>query len=221
MYDLPRTSISRSITRWKELSSFKCRLRDHSFVTYAKFSKKLTFLTPSLRKKCPYSELFWSVFSRIQSNYGKIRTRITLTTDTFHTVLDTHTYVILVNQGVRNNSFSENFVHVLNEWSLTKDLMFKTLVPKAPFLFPLKTSEICFLIFSEVEKEYIGNEWVNISLRGILYYSLNTRFFITNTFISNLRLKWVKNQAKAKQHPEAELLQFEKCSFFIHVIIEK
>ena len=34
-------------------------------------------LTQSLRKKCPYSELFWSVFSRI-------RTRITPNTDTFH-----------------------------------------------------------------------------------------------------------------------------------------
>ena len=24
-------------------------------------------------KKCPYSELFWSVFSRIQTEYGEIR----------------------------------------------------------------------------------------------------------------------------------------------------
>ena len=27
----------------------------------------------TLRKKCPYSELFWSVFSRIQSEYGEKR----------------------------------------------------------------------------------------------------------------------------------------------------
>ena len=50
----------------------------------------------SLRKKCPYSELFWSVFSRIWTEYeaslriqcecGKIRTRITPNTDTFHAV---------------------------------------------------------------------------------------------------------------------------------------
>ena len=33
----------------------------------------------SLRKTCPYSELFWSVFSRIQS-------RITPNMDTFHAV---------------------------------------------------------------------------------------------------------------------------------------
>ena len=31
-------------------------------------------------------------------------------------------------------------------------------------------------------------------------------FFISSTFISNARLKLAKNQAKAKQHPEAELL---------------
>ena len=27
----------------------------------------------SLRKKCPYSELFWSIFSRIRTEYGEIR----------------------------------------------------------------------------------------------------------------------------------------------------
>ena len=26
-----------------------------------------------LRKKCPYSELFWPAFSRIQTEYGEIR----------------------------------------------------------------------------------------------------------------------------------------------------
>ena len=50
----------------------------------------------TLRKKGPYSELFWSVFSRIrtesvslriQSEYGEIQTRITQNTDTFYTVL--------------------------------------------------------------------------------------------------------------------------------------
>ena len=28
----------------------------------------------TLRKWCPYSELFWSVFSRIRTEYGEIRT---------------------------------------------------------------------------------------------------------------------------------------------------
>ena len=35
---------------------------------------------------------------------------------------------------------------------------------------------------------------------------------ISNTFVSNARLKLAKNQAKAKQHPEAELLLFENYS---------
>ena len=37
-------------------------------------------------------------------------------------------------------------------------------------------------------------------------------FFISNIFISNARLKLAKNQAKAKQHPQAELLLFEYYS---------
>ena len=37
----------------------------------------------ALRGKCPYSESFWSVFSRIQSKCGKIQTRKTPNTDTF------------------------------------------------------------------------------------------------------------------------------------------
>ena len=53
----------------------------------------------SVRKKCPYSELFWSAFSRIRTEYGysvslcilsewgKIRTRITPNTDTSHAVI--------------------------------------------------------------------------------------------------------------------------------------
>ena len=34
-------------------------------------------------------------------------------------------------------------------------------------------------------------------------------FFIGKAFINNARLKLAKNQADAKQHPEAELLVFE------------
>ena len=40
-------------------------------------------------------------------------------------------------------------------------------------------------------------------------------FFISNTFISNARLKLAKNQAKAKQRPEAEILLF-KIIRFLH-----
>ena len=34
-------------------------------------------------------------------------------------------------------------------------------------------------------------------------------FYISNTFLSNVRLKFAKNQAKAKQHPQTELLLFD------------
>ena len=50
----------------------------------------------TLRKRCPYSKLLWSVFPRIRLEYGaslgihsecrEIRTRITPNTDTFHVV---------------------------------------------------------------------------------------------------------------------------------------
>ena len=39
-----------------------------------------------------------------------------------------------------------------------------------------------------------------------------TLFFISNTFISNARLKLATNQEKAKQYPEDELLLFENYS---------
>ena len=50
----------------------------------------------------------------------------------------------------------------------------------------------------------------------------NDTLFYKQHFISNTRLKLAKNQAKAKQHPEAEVLLFENYSLsFIHVIIQK
>ena len=39
------------------------------------------------------------------------------------------------------------------------------------------------------------------------------RFFTSNTFISNARLKFAKKLANAKQHLEAELLLFENYSY--------
>ena len=40
----------------------------------------------TLREKCSYSELFWSAFSHIRTEYGKMRTRITPNTGSFYTV---------------------------------------------------------------------------------------------------------------------------------------
>ena len=41
----------------------------------------------TLSKNCPYLEFVWSVFSRIQSECQKIRTRKTPNKDTFHAML--------------------------------------------------------------------------------------------------------------------------------------
>ena len=48
-----------------------------------------------------------------------------------------------------------------------------------------------------------------------------TRFFISNIFISNTRLKLAKNKAKAKQHPEAELLLSENQSLCLSTLSSK
>ena len=45
-----------------------------------------------------------------------------------------------------------------------------------------------------------------------LYLPEYMLFFISNTFISNAKLKLAKNQANAEQHPEVELLLFENYS---------
>ena len=62
----------------------------------------LKIVKDTLREKCPHSEFFWALYSRIrteywemrsispfQSEYGKIRTRKTPNTDTFHSVIFT------------------------------------------------------------------------------------------------------------------------------------
>ena len=52
--------------------------------------------------------------------------------------------------------------------------------------------------------------WLTLNTReAFLQYASLHSFFISNTFISNARLKLAKNQANAKQHPEAELLTSE------------
>ena len=51
--------------------------------------------------------------------------------------------------------------------------------------------------------------------------STNTLFFISNTFISNTRLKLTKNQANAKQHPETEFLLFQNYSLSSYTLSSK
>ena len=65
----------------------------------------------SLRKKCPYLELFWPAFSRIRTEYsvrmrieliiqsecGEMQDRITPNTDTFYAVrINQYNFVFLV-----------------------------------------------------------------------------------------------------------------------------
>ena len=54
-----------------------------------------------------------------------------------------------------------------------------------------------------------------------LYENVYTLFCISNSFISNARLKLAKNQANAKQHHEAELLQFENYSHSSSTLLSK
>ena len=48
--------------------------------------------------------------------------------------------------------------------------------------------------------------------RSFANYTEVHAFFISNTFISNARFKFAKNQTKAKQHLEVEFLLFENYS---------
>ena len=57
----------------------------------------------------------------------------------------------------------------------------------------------------------------------ILYiYKVTTcTIFISNTFISNARLKLAKSQAKSKQHRQAELLLFENYLLSLSMLSPK
>ena len=84
--------------------------------TYIRNSEDVqrVFSTLMSCEKFPYSEFFWSVFSRILSECGKIRIKKSANTDTFHAVLYTFhscsvsrwnpkisNYVLMLNQNLR------------------------------------------------------------------------------------------------------------------------
>ena len=50
----------------------------------------------------------------------------------------------------------------------------------------------------------------------IFYFEILHAFVISNTFISNARLKLAKKQANAKQHPEAELCGYLTIVHILH-----
>ena len=62
----------------------------------------------TLCQKCPYSELFWSVFSAygVQSERGKIRTRITPNTDTFCILFESHSGNITIASKISSRYIS-------------------------------------------------------------------------------------------------------------------
>ena len=64
--------------------------------------------------------------------------------------------------------------------------------------------------------EYFNWKSIFKSLTQSKHNSLDSihAFFISITFINNTGLKLAKNQANAKQHPEAEILLFENYSHF-------
>ena len=62
------------------------------------------------------------------------------------------------------------------------------------------------------QKQWARNLRKNMIFAVTIVIKYITRFFISNTFISKARLKSTKNQANAKQHPDAEPLLFENYS---------
>ena len=75
----------RKLVKWSKKNCFqiwkciniKCINRHSSWTLISFIFWKYCFVSEtihySLRKNCPYSELFWSVFSRIRTEYGEIR----------------------------------------------------------------------------------------------------------------------------------------------------
>ena len=69
--------------------------------------------------------------------------------------------------------------------------------------------DICYTVFKTKTLRYNKqgfSRFIGESVKEI------HAFFISNTFISNGRLKLAKNEANAKQHTEAELLLFGNYS---------
>ena len=64
--------------------------------------------------------------------------------------------------------------------------------------------------------------WYFLNTRQIyIYLNLITRFLISNTSMSNARLKFAKNQANAQQNSETGFLQFENYSCFSSTLLSK
>ena len=66
-----------SFSSWHTYYFLTIHLRVHIFKIFCQFSLLLqlpsVLFNFALHKKCPYSELFWSLFSRIRTEYAEIR----------------------------------------------------------------------------------------------------------------------------------------------------
>ena len=84
----------------RQCSSFNCMKSLKMFILIPKISNNICtqsltgYHSPNktLCEMCPYSELFWSVFSHTGTEYRKIRTRIAPNTDTVYAVRITIIY---------------------------------------------------------------------------------------------------------------------------------
>ena len=74
--------------------------------------------------------------------------------------------------------FRKIWLFIKNGWLMSVLLPFNPFVPNAPFLYHLTTSENhkVFWCFLEVEKGYIGNEWVHPFHAIALFLYLKTGF---------------------------------------------
>ena len=99
---------------------------------------------------------------------------------------------------------------------------FNPFVPNAPFLYP----------FQGVEKEYVGNEWVNIFLVSFLFVVKHIQYNIQHKisylyhsfrirFTKQWALKWIKNvflQCVSLAHKSARCVLLPHKSVFLKVL---
>ena len=79
------------------------------------------------------------------------------------------------------------------------------------FIDPLNTDNAIYCDSLTLKKGILKRNY-HYTYYLINFYLHYTLLVISNTFISNARLKLAENQANAKQHSEAELLLFENYS---------
>ena len=153
-----------------------------------------------LRKKSPYSELFWSVFFqhfpafglntpysvRVRENAGKIRTRITPNTDTFCAVRSTFLTVFYCNLKINL------IVLIISE---KRSFLIKCFNQKAAFYG--SSTKLVFLKILQYSKEYtsarkqLSKESNSIKKRlQHSYYPVNIAKFLATAFFIK-RLWWL------------------------------